>query len=184
MMFYQTPVVIKRHPTVYRQTGFTLLELMIVVAIAGIVMAIGVPSFQSITTNNRIAANTNDLITALNLARSEAVKRSANVSVCKSADGATCTTSGDWDQGWIVYFIDENDKMVVLRVFDSLGGNITLTSDDHVVTFNGLGALDEDEHNDDKPVSFDIEVKSGSTIRENCVSVNLVGRANSKRESC
>lgn len=169
-MCYQTPVVIKRHPTVYRQTGFTLLELMIVVAIAGIVMAIGVPSFQSITTTNRIAANTNELITALNLARSEAVKRGTDVSVCKSADGSTCTTSGDWDQGWIVYFNDGTDD-VVLRVFESLGGNTTLTSDGDVVTYNSLGALDHGE------VSFDLEVQSGSTTRTSCLSVNVVGRA-------
>ena len=151
----------------YRQTGFTLLELMVVVAIAGIMMAIGVPSFQNITTTNRIAANTNELITALNLARSEAVKRSAAVSVCKSADGAICTTSGDWDQGWIVY-VDSNDE--VLRVFESLGSNTTLTSDGDVVTYNGLGALDHGA------VSFDLEVQSGSTTRTSCLSVTPVGR--------
>jgi len=155
---------------VYRQTGFTLLELMIVVAIAGIVMAIGVPSFQSITTTNRIAANTNELITALNLARSEAVKRSAAVSVCKSADGAICTTSGDWDQGWIVY-VDSNDE--VLRVFESLGGNTTLTSDDAVVTYTALGALDD-------TVEFDLNVKS----ENRCIRINAVGRANAEQGSC
>jgi len=151
-----------------------------VVAIAGIVMAIGVPSFQSITTNNRIAANTNEFITALNLARSEAVKRAAAVSVCKSADGATCTTSGDWDQGWIVIVVGDTDP---LRVFESLGGNTTLTGKDNngdgdivnIVTFTGLGARDENEHNG--TVRFDLKVQSGSTTRESCVSVNLVGRA-------
>ena len=153
----------------YRQTGFTLLELMIVVAIAGIVMAIGVPSFQSITTNNRIAANTNEFITALNLARSEAVKRGAAVSVCKSANGATCTTSGDWDQGWIVIMVD--DPNPPLRVFDSLGGNTTLTSAGNLVTFNALGALSH------AAVSFELEVKSGSITRNSCLTVTVVGRA-------
>lgn len=162
-MCYQTPVVIKRHPTVYRQTGFTLLELMIVVAIAGIVMAIGVPSFQSITTTNRIAANTNELITALNLARSEAVKRGTDVSV---------TASGDWDQGWIVYFNDGTDD-VVLRVFESLGGNTTLTSDDAVVTYTALGALDD-------TVEFDLNVES----ENRCIRINAVGRANAEQGSC
>ena len=168
MMSYQTLVVVKRSLTVYRQTGFTLLELMIVVAIAGIVMAIGVPSFQSITTNNRIAANTNEFITALNLARSEAVKRGAAVSVCKSADGATCTTSGDWDQGWIVIVVGDTDP---LRVFESLGGNTTLTSAGNLVTFNALGALSH------AAVSFELEVKSGSITRNSCLTVTVVGRA-------
>ena len=180
MMFYQTPVVIKRHPTVYRQTGFTLLELMIVVAIAGIVMAIGVPSFQSITTNNRIAANTNEFITALNLARSEAVKRAAAVSVCKSADGATCTTSGDWDQGWIVYFIDEDDKMVVLRVFDGLAGDDELTSSVNSITYTALGSLDGGN-----AVEFNFKLcRKGFSEGRNKVEINSVGRASSTRVSC
>lgn len=80
--------------------GFTLIELLVTIAVAAILLAVAVPSFQSFLMNNRMASQANDLITALNLARSEAVRRAANVTVCASSDGATCT--GGWEQGWIV----------------------------------------------------------------------------------
>ena len=172
-MCYQTPVVIKRHPTVYRQTGFTLLELMIVVAIAGIVMAIGVPSFQSITTNNRIAANTNEFITALNLARSEAVKRGATVSVCKNED---CDGTGSWSDGWVI--LDDNNE--VLRVFDELAGNDELTSSVNSITYTALGSLEGEN-----TIEFNFKLcRKGFGGERNKVVINSVGRASSERASC
>lgn len=89
--------------------GFTLIELMVTIAIAAIVLTMGVPSFLSLIQNNRMITVTNDFVTDLNLARSEAIKRSSRVTLCKSADGATCIQEGDWSQGWIV-FTDPNDN--------------------------------------------------------------------------
>jgi type IV fimbrial biogenesis protein FimT len=83
-----------------RQTGFTVIELMVTISIAAIMMAIAVPSFQSFLLNSRLTGHTNDLVLALAYAKSEAVKRGANVTVCPSDDEATC--SGDWEDGWIV----------------------------------------------------------------------------------
>lgn len=93
-----------------KQSGFTLVELMITLAIAAILLTIGVPSFNTLMQNSRLTTSTNDLIGALNLARSEAVTRELRVTVCKSADQATCNTSvTGWQQGWIV-FTDENSN--------------------------------------------------------------------------
>lgn len=64
-----------------RSAGFTLIELMIVVTILGIVMAIGVPSFNSMIKNNRLVAASNDLAGALHFARAEAVRRGRSVQV-------------------------------------------------------------------------------------------------------
>ncbi|MEE4379215.1 MAG: GspH/FimT family pseudopilin, partial [Candidatus Competibacteraceae bacterium] len=84
-----------------KQNGFTLLELMVTMAIAAIVLTVAVPSFQGIILNNRIASHTNDFASSLNLARSEAVKRARRTVLCKSSDGATCdTSSAGWEQGW------------------------------------------------------------------------------------
>ncbi|WP_237068694.1 GspH/FimT family pseudopilin [Microbulbifer guangxiensis] len=63
------------------QSGFTLVELMMVVAILAIVMSIGVPSFNSMIKNNRLSAASNDIAGALHYARSEAVRRGRNVQV-------------------------------------------------------------------------------------------------------
>ncbi len=161
----------------YRQQGLTLLELMVTIAIAGILLTIGVPSFQAIVTSNRISANTNDFITAINLARSEAIKRGTDISVCKSADGVSCT--GDWNQGWIVYLTSDPPE-VIIRVFDGLSGDDTLTtvpSDAHVVTFNGNGALAQ------YPVTFNFSLCDSSNERRQIV-INPVGRPNSGKVSC
>src|SRR5687767_13501516 len=85
-----------------RQPGFTLIELMVTLLVLSILVAAAVPSFREFTRNNRVVATQNDLITALNLARSEALRRSRNITVCPSSDGATCSAGTNWGNGWIV----------------------------------------------------------------------------------
>jgi type IV fimbrial biogenesis protein FimT len=92
-----------------RTGGLTLIELLIVVAIASILLGIAAPSFSGIIQNSRMTGEFNTLAGHLNYARSEAIKRGRNVIVCKSHDGMNCTTSGDWTEGWIV-FPDINDN--------------------------------------------------------------------------
>ena len=119
--------------TMNRSNGFTLIELMITVAMAAIVLTLGVPSFQEIIRNNRLATQTNAFVGALSLARSEAVKRGVRVTVCKSADGAACIASGGYEQGWIVFTDPDNDAIVdagetIIRVSETTASTgITLT---------------------------------------------------------
>jgi type IV fimbrial biogenesis protein FimT len=91
------------------QRGVTLLELMIVVLLLGIVLSLGVPGFRELVLNNRQAGAVNEFITALQLARSEAITSNvaapAAVSVCPSNNGTGC--AGNWSDGWIV-FTDAN----------------------------------------------------------------------------
>lgn len=115
-----------------RQAGFTLTELMITVVIAAILLAVGVPSFQSLIRNNRVATHMNEMISALNLARSEAAKRGLRVSLCPSTNQTTCTGGTNWNGGWIVFTdTSTNDSTVtvgtVLRVGEALTGAPTLT---------------------------------------------------------
>ena len=125
----------------YSQKGFSLIEAMVTLAIAAIVLAVGIPSFQTYIQNSRQATAINDLATALQLARSTAISRRVQVTVCKSNDGATCRTgagSGDWSQGWII-FTDPNNPGTVdageqlLRVHGTLPGNSTFIGNTNVV---------------------------------------------------
>jgi type IV fimbrial biogenesis protein FimT len=77
--------------------------LLSVLAVLGVLAGMAVPSFQSLAGSVRVSSASNDLLADLLLARSEAIKRHARVVVCKSSDGQACASSGNWQQGWIVF---------------------------------------------------------------------------------
>ena len=99
--------------------GFTLIELIAVAMIAVILAAVAVPNFTSFVQDTRISSMTNEMITDLYYARSEAIKRNRRVTMCRSASpdnaNATCDATsannwnnGDWSNGWII-FVDSQD---------------------------------------------------------------------------
>ena len=86
-----------------KENGFTLVELMITLLVVTVLLALGVPSFTEFIKNNRLAAQTNDFVIAMQLARNEAVKRGTGTVVCASEDQSTCSGSNDWSTGWIIF---------------------------------------------------------------------------------
>lgn len=117
-------------------SGFTLVELMLTLTIAGIVLSFGVPAFTDVIRNNRLSTQTNELIAAINMARSEAVRRGANVTLCTSTDQSSCT-GASWQQGWII--LDSNNQ--VLRIGSALHGTTTVTSSANTLTYTPRGFL-------------------------------------------
>lgn len=116
--------------------GFTLMELLVTLAVAAVFVAIAVPSYRATINRNSVATQVNDFLTDLNYARSEAVTRGMIVRMCKSTDGTACATAGGWQQGWIIYTDVKNDKNPttadILRVAGALGGGTTLLGNSHV----------------------------------------------------
>jgi len=84
-------------------SGFSLIELLVVIAIAAVLAGLAVPSFQGMIASSNLTSTTNDLIATLARAKSDAIRRGKRVTVCMSADGASCATTGDWTQGWILF---------------------------------------------------------------------------------
>lgn len=85
----------------YRTTGFTLIELMVTIAVLAILTALAFPSFQGTLRSNRIATTTNELLASISMARSEAIRSTQGGGVCSSTDGKAC--GGDWNSGWLVW---------------------------------------------------------------------------------
>ncbi|SFD84561.1 GspH/FimT family pseudopilin [Nitrosomonas sp. Nm166] len=92
--------------------GVTLIELLVALSVLSILLAVGVPSFGQFTVNTRLNSYTNTLFSHISLARSEAIKRNARVAICKSADGSSCASSGDWSQGWVIFVDLDNSASI------------------------------------------------------------------------
>jgi type IV fimbrial biogenesis protein FimT len=83
------------------KSGFTLIELIIVIAILSITFSLAVPTYKDIQLRQKINGQANQLFSIIYLARSEAIKRSSVVTICKSSDNQTC--GGAWSDGWVMF---------------------------------------------------------------------------------
>lgn len=137
--------------------GFTLIELIVVVALAAILMTLAVPSFQNIVANNRVTAHTNELVMAINMARSEAVKRNVRVILCRSANptAATPTCGGSantWTTGWLLFASGDANQTyqaavdTLIRVGDAARTGIRIRTNgtaDNNLQINSNGTTNE-----------------------------------------
>ena len=91
--------------------GLTLIELVTTLAVAGISLAILVPSWAGLSNRSQISSTANQLLTHLRYARNEAVNRYMHISLCPSDDGATCSRDpGGWQRGYIVFVDKDGDR--------------------------------------------------------------------------
>ena len=146
--------------TKIKNEGFTLIELMITIALVSILLVLSAPYFRETITSNKIAAEASDLMASFNLARSTAARLNQPVTLCKSADGDDCTTDDNWEQGWITFndlnnngAVDSGGLELVIQEYSPLPTGFTLRSTaqfSDIVTFlpqgnarGGSGTLDE-----------------------------------------
>ncbi len=136
------PFIGKNQPFVLNRAsfGFTLTELIIAVVIASILISLAAPSFSGFVKNNRLASQANGFMADVAFARSEAVKRGANITVCRSGNGADCLNGTKWHEGWIV--VDGAGQ--VLRVHEKLTGDNTINASPAVadsIAYNRSGLM-------------------------------------------
>lgn len=138
--------------TTFFGRGFSLVELLVTLTVAGILLALAVPSMATFLQSNRLTTATNNLMADMQLARTEAIKRGVQAAVCKSADGSTCSTSTSvsWAAGWLVFVDADNSGTwtagtdLRLRVQEALPDDLTLTvnpSGTNVLVFTRRGLV-------------------------------------------
>ena len=176
--------------------GFTLIELLVTLAVAAIALGIAVPSFKSTIVNNRSLSMGDEMVVALNFARSEAIKRGARVSICPSLDAASCSTATNWAKGWIV-FVDNvpSDATVapvvgmVLRVWSDLPKQASVslitgsTSLDYL-RFTGSGMLARQKSTDTLVRVFTLAVTGCVGRAQTAVTVGLSGMLAVAKTDC
>lgn len=161
-----------------REDGYTLMELLTTLAVAAIVMTAAVPGLRAFVQNNRIAAQTNELVASLVLARSEAVTRGVAATVCASSDGASCSGATDWAGGWLLFAdvaaptgeLDAGTD-VLLRAYPGLEGGAALTASTASLTYRADGFLDSAA-----AASFELRIAGCTGNEARDVGVGLSGR--------
>jgi len=122
-----------------KMQGFTIIELMITLLIAGVLASIAAPSFRNVIQNNRMTTQYNELLASLSVARSESIKRGEDV-IALSSNG------NNWEDGWTVFVDTDGDgapsAAETIRVGATLSGNNTLRFPRDRITYasSGLGS--------------------------------------------
>ena len=152
--------------------GFTLLELMVTIAVLAILTTIAVPNFRDLVQNNRVTTQANELVTALNFGRTEAVKRGRPVAVLITQE----------DPGWKAEVrVDPDGTNELLREVDREGSVITVNGATVRFGPTGVRALPIGVND----FSFEMEPKTGSSARyQRCISVGPSGQLRTTREGC
>jgi type IV fimbrial biogenesis protein FimT len=166
--------------------GFTLVEMLVTVALVAILATVAVPSFAELIRSSRATTQANELIGALALARSEAITRAQPVAVCASRNGSSCTGAATWSEGWIV-FVDRGGSAgsfdaasdEILRIYPALASASTLSSAAASLRYRADGTLDAAAA---VPFSLRQPVCHAGTPRD--IRVSPVGRPSVSKPAC
>lgn len=179
-----------------RLRGFTLIELVVTLAVAAILLTLAAPSMADLLRANRLASANNGLVTALNVARAEALRRGASVTVCPSANQRSCVGSTDWATGWVVF---EDTATTgnpasppasgagserLISSTPAVGDQFVLTAQDTWYRYAPTGSLSWSTAATAAERTFTLRntLCRGNGVRE--ITVNRIGRIRSAAKAC
>jgi type IV fimbrial biogenesis protein FimT len=114
------PMMGRRERRAAKARGFSLVELMVAIAVLAISIGLATPSFTLLVNSNRLTSHSNELVASIQLARSEAIRRNARVAVCGSSDGSSCDASAtSWEQ-WLVVLVSSSEVLRANQVKNSV----------------------------------------------------------------
>lgn len=174
------------------QAAFTLIELMVTIAVLAVVVGIAVPSFTALIETNRVKALAEDLGSSINAARMEALKRGNRVSVCASTNGTTC--GGQWADGWIMVVdgatsdsaaspVITTPSKDILRVQKKIGSGarIDVTNGKTFLRFTSTGML---ARTDSNPIGITISSLNCKSNHAKKIDINLAGMVSVSSAAC
>lgn len=168
--------------------GFTLIELIVTLAVVSIVLATGIPALNQMSANNRVVAQINSISGSLALARSEAIKTATTVTLCVSTNGTSCDGAGatDWENGWIVFTDNNKDNAIngssdtLIRIQDEFNGGTELTlslyDNTGIYQFSPDGTSYDRNFDGTARGTFTLCDSSKVATKARAVNVNFIGR--------
>lgn len=167
--------------------GFTIIELMVTVVILSVITAFAVPAMRDFIQRGQATAVTSELLTALSMARSEALRSVKRVSLCASSDGATCTNDG-FANGFIV-FIDQstprdvNAGDVIIQVFGKPAGDLVFDTEVLAVSYMPSGMRELQSEGAPSGTCFELIV-SGNERSRSHVNISVSGAVRTGKGAC
>jgi type IV fimbrial biogenesis protein FimT len=169
-----------------KQFAFSLTELLVTLSISFILLGSSAPLFTGILMNNRVVTISNDLLTALQIARSEAIKRNQDVTLCKSSDSQSC--GGNWSDGWIIFSdidhdrrldLHDGDTLINIKKFSSLTYDISWNAfrSDNYIQYNAHGFIHSNNG------TFKLCPPDNNVHYARAIIINRVGRARVSSDS-
>ncbi|NNC22723.1 prepilin-type N-terminal cleavage/methylation domain-containing protein [Salinisphaera sp. USBA-960] len=152
--------------------GFTLLELMVTIAVLAVLATMAVPAYRSLGQTSAIQATSNSLVAALHHARTAAVKRDRKITLCASTDQSTCSSNNDaWRDGWIIQRHDGTGSPITVHTPTSNRPTIKWNRASAKVVFGPNGFA--------RGTNGSFSVQTSNTPNKTCLIVAQTGRIRS-----
>jgi type IV fimbrial biogenesis protein FimT len=168
------------------QAGLSLSEILVTLSIASILVTSALPDLSDLLMANRVATLSNELLAAMQLTRSEAIKRNMDVTICKSNNATSC--SGHWSDGWIIFVDRDGDKqldpadgdtLIRIHTLDEKRFNITWNAfrSDNYIRYSAQGFIHSNNG------TFILCPSDRDARHARAIIINRVGRARVSRDS-